>query len=118
MKPFAPITLAFAFGLTAVPAVADVVLINAFEVPEGQRAATIEAWEDARDFLATQPGYISTELNGSITPEARFELVNVAQWESPQAFSAAIEAMRAAGVFQPPAGVTANPALYSVIATD
>lgn len=118
MKPVTTLAFTLALGLTAVPAAADVVLINVFEVPERQREATIEAWNAARDFLTAQPGYISTELHGSITPEARFQLVNVARWESPEAFMAATEAMSAAGVFQPAAGVVANPALYTVIATD
>lgn len=118
MKPFFPLALAIAMGLNTAPAVADIVLINAFEVPEGQREAAIAAWEAARDFLATQTGYISTALHGSVTSEARFELVNVARWESADAFKAATQAMREAGVFQPPDGVVANPALYTVIATD
>ncbi|MDJ0992503.1 MAG: antibiotic biosynthesis monooxygenase family protein [Dinoroseobacter sp.] len=118
MKPFTILALTLALGLTEGPALADVVLINTFEVPKGQREATITAWEAARDFLAEQPGYISTELHGSVTQQARFELVNVARWESAQAFMAATEEMRAAGVFQPPADVIANPALYTVIAAD
>ena len=99
-------------------AAADVVLINAFEVPPGEREAAIAAWEDARDFLAEQPGYIETTLHGALTPGARFELVNVARWESPEAFIAATEAMHAAGVFTPPANTHANPALYSVLRAD
>lgn len=110
--------LAFALCTVAVPASADVVLINVFEVPPGQRAATIAAWEKARDFLTRQPGYISTELHGALAPNARFELVNVARWETPESFVDAMQAMRAAGVFVPPKGVMATPALYSVIATD
>ena len=112
------LALILAMGLNAAPAIAEVVLINTFEVPEGQRGAAIAAWEDARDFLAAQPGYISTSLHGAAMPDARFELVNVAKWESPEAFLAATQAMREAGVFQPPEGVIANPALYTVIAAD
>ncbi len=111
-------TLALSMSLNIAPAIADVVLINAFEVPEGQRDATVAAWENARDFLATQPGYISTALHGAMMPDARFELVNVARWESPDAFTAATQAMREAGVAAMPEGVIANPSLYTVIAAD
>lgn len=117
MNPILPAAVALSLALSG-PALADVVLINAFEVPDAQREAVVAAWEDARDFLATQPGYIDTALHGTITPDARFELVNVARWESREAFMAAIEAMRASGVFVPPAGTVANPALYTVIRSD
>jgi heme-degrading monooxygenase HmoA len=66
-----------------------VVLINAFEVPEGQNEAFLEAWERARAFLATQPGYLSTRLHRSLSPSADFRFVNVALWRSAQAFQAA-----------------------------
>ena len=41
----------------------SVVLINAFEGPEGQDKAFLEGWERARAFLATQDGYQSTQLH-------------------------------------------------------
>ena len=66
-----------------------VVLINAFEVPDGQDKAFLEAWERARAFLATQQGYHSTRLHRSLSPAADFRFVNVAVWQSPQAFQAA-----------------------------
>lgn len=67
-----------------------VVLINAFEVPEGQDDAFLEGWERARTFLSTQPGYLSTRLHRSLAPTADFRFVNVALWASAQAFQAAI----------------------------
>jgi heme oxygenase (mycobilin-producing) len=66
-----------------------VVLINAFEVPDGQDEAFLEGWERARAFLATQPGYLSTCLHRSLLPSADFRFVNVAVWQSAQAFQAA-----------------------------
>lgn len=99
-------------------AVADVTLINAFEVPQGQRDATIAAWEVSRDFLADQPGYISTSLHAAITPEARFQLVNIAIWKNPEAFKAAIQNMRAADAYPRIEGLGINPGLYTVISDD
>ena len=61
-------------------------MINAFEVPEGDDEAFLEAWERARAFLSTQPGYLSTRLHRSLSPGAEFRFVNVALWQSPQAF--------------------------------
>lgn len=104
--------------INASMAVADVVLINAFEVPAGERDAVIAAWEKAHEFLSNQPGYIDTALHGAITSEARFELVNIAHWESTEAFTAATQAMHAAHVFTPPAGTRANAFVYTVLRAD
>lgn len=66
-----------------------VVLINAFEVPVGEDETFLEGWERARQFLSTQEGYLSTKLHRSLSPSADFRFVNVALWESAQAFRAA-----------------------------
>ena len=66
-----------------------VVLINAFEVPDGQDEAFLEGWEKARAHLSTHEGYRSTRLHRSISPSADFRFVNVALWESKEAFRAA-----------------------------
>jgi heme-degrading monooxygenase HmoA len=63
-----------------------VVLINAFEVPEGADEAFLQGWERARELLRTQEGYLSTKLHRSLSPDADFRFVNVALWESEQAF--------------------------------
>jgi heme-degrading monooxygenase HmoA len=63
-----------------------VVLINAFEVPEAEDEAFLAGWERQRDFLSTQEGYLSTRLHRSLSPDASFRFVNVALWESAQAF--------------------------------
>lgn len=66
-----------------------VVLINAFEVPEGEDEAFLQGWERARQFLSTQEGYLSTKLHRSLAPAADFRFVNVALWQSAQLFQAA-----------------------------
>ena len=66
-----------------------VVFINAFEVPDGNDEAFLEGWERARAFLATQPGYLSTRLHRSLSSSADFRFINVAVWQSAQAFQAA-----------------------------
>lgn len=95
-----------------------ITLINAFEVPADKLDETIAFWEQARDYLQTQPGYISTALHQSITDDARFRLVNIAIWESADAFFAASKNMRAEAELPKIEGLTANPALYTVIRRD
>jgi heme oxygenase (mycobilin-producing) len=63
-----------------------VILINAFEVPQGKDDAFLDGWGRQREFLSAQPGYLSSRLHRSLLPEADFRFVNVAFWESQQAF--------------------------------
>ena len=93
----------------------NVILINPFEVPEGKLEASVKYWEACRDFLKTQPGYISTELHQSIKDDARFMLINVAEWESAKAFMEASQKMAKELGVKPPEGLKANPSLNTVI---
>ena len=65
-----------------------VVLINQFNVAPEDAARFIEAWADDAAFMKQQPGFISTQLHQGTAGSSTF--VNVAVWESPQAFQAAI----------------------------
>ena len=93
----------------------SVTLINVFEVSPGQEEAAVRYWERAREFFAQQPGYRSTRLHQALSPQARFLLINVAEWESAEAFQQAARAMEAAKIGPPPEGVKGTPALYRVI---
>jgi len=66
-----------------------VVLINAFEVPSGADQSFLAVWERAHDFLLGQPGYRSSQLHKSTETSADFRYVNVAVWDSEDAFRAA-----------------------------
>jgi heme-degrading monooxygenase HmoA len=94
-----------------------VVLINAFEVSDGQAEQFIAAWEKTRHYLQSQPGYIDTKLHQAVTPEADFQFVNVALWETAEAFLAATqsEGFRESAIgllgYQP------HPSLYRVVRT-
>jgi heme-degrading monooxygenase HmoA len=63
-----------------------VLLINAFEVPEGADEEFLASWERQREFLSAREGYLSTRLHRSLSPDADFRFVNVALWESATAF--------------------------------
>jgi heme-degrading monooxygenase HmoA len=94
-----------------------VVLINAFEVPADQAGQFIAAWEATRDFLQSQPGYIETALHQALTPNADFLFVNIARWQTAEAFSAALGS---AGFRESAAGLASygnHPALYRIVRT-
>jgi heme-degrading monooxygenase HmoA len=92
-----------------------VVLINPFEVPPGNDDEFLKGWEQAANYMRQQPGFITTHLHRALSRDARFRFVNVAEWESPQHFQAAVsseEFRRMAG-----GGPTSYPALFEVIRT-
>lgn len=91
------------------------ILINSFEVPQGKEEEFLQAWKEAAEHLRHEPGFLSTQLHQSLDPQARFRFVNVAEWESPQHFQAALstEAFRQISRKMP---FTAYPALYRVVA--
>lgn len=92
-----------------------VTLINSFEVPENKLEESIIYWEACRDFLQNEPGYVSTKLHQSLKGNARFQLVNVAIWETPESFMKAAQKMSKELGVAPPSGLQANPALYTII---
>lgn len=94
------------------------ILINPFEVPVDKLNEAILMWEQGRDSLQNQPGYISTALHLSIADDARFRLINVAKWESVESFTVASKKMQAESVLPKIEGVIPSPALYTVIRED
>src|SRR5712692_3191987 len=66
-----------------------VVLINDFEVPRGAEESFLACWQRSHDFLLIQPGYRSIQLHKSVELGADFRYINVAVWDSEDAFRAA-----------------------------
>ena len=95
-----------------------VILINAFIVPDGKEAEAVSYWEQAAEFMKAQPGYISTALHKAILPDAKFRLVNIAKWESSEAFMKASHRLRTTAGLKPIDGVVPTPSLYTVIISD
>jgi heme oxygenase (mycobilin-producing) len=92
----------------------SVILINPFELPEeADDEQFLNGWQRAADYLSRQAGFVSTRLHRALAPDARFRFVNVAEWESPQQFQAAVsseefhEIAKGAG--------SGSPALYEVV---
>ena len=71
-----------------------VVLINSFEVPAEDAEQFIAAWEQTRDYLETQPGYIDTSLHQALASDAEFQFVNVAHWAGYRPHPALYRAVR------------------------
>ena len=91
------------------------------DVPSGSVGPRVEpfleGWRERAEFMSKQPGFRSFRLHRALTPDARFQLVNVAERESADALHAA----RARQYFQESTRrsvedfeVTAHPAIYRV----
>ena len=91
-----------------------VTLINAFEVSLGDEPMFLEQWKKTSEQAKVQPGFIKTGLHRALHDDARFLYVNVAVWESEEAYHAAFKHIVVQEKSVP--SVHANPALYKVVA--
>ncbi|MFE3824058.1 rhodanese-like domain-containing protein [Streptomyces sp. NPDC059092] len=57
-------------------------MIIPIEIDEEKESAYLDAWQDAAEVMAAQPGFIRTYMFRAIVPGSAFSLVNVAEWES------------------------------------
>ncbi|MEU7768995.1 antibiotic biosynthesis monooxygenase family protein [Nocardia sp. NPDC049190] len=94
-----------------------VTFINAIEVPAERVDEFIAQWRERAMLMRTAPGFRDVRLHRALSPDARFQLVNVAHWDSAEACEAAganptvVTSVDEAGKI---AG--ANPGLYEVVA--
>ena len=95
---------------------ANVILINPFEVPPTDAERFLSGWSEAADYMRRQPGFAGTRLHRALSPEARFGFINVAEWESPQHFEAAVTNPEFRELTK--GGPPGNPSLYEVVRTN
>ena len=97
-----------------------VTFINIFEVPVEQIDMLIAHWRDLAKIMSTAPGFRDARLHRALSSQTRFQIVNVANWESSQAWEAAAanpdfqERLRALAE-DTEVQLSANPALYEVV---
>ena len=97
---------------------ATVTVINPFEVPQGREDEALSMWESFAAYFRNQPGYISTKLHKAISPDARFHFINIAEWESAEAFQTALENPELMSVAKDlPGDIPHYPGLYEIIRT-
>ena len=97
----------------------NVILLNPFEIPTDKQEEVVSYWEEAAHLLKRAPGYVSTALHRSIDDNARFHLINRAEWEGPQAFYAAVQTPEFRALVEANKGrYQYYPGLYQVIRTD
>lgn len=67
-----------------------VVLINPFSIPKGREEEFFKMWNEVAQYMKDQPGFIDSKLHRSLDPDARFQFINIAHWESAEAWQAAM----------------------------
>ena len=99
-------------------ATGPITLINVFEIRHDDVEEFLLEWRERAEFLGRQPGFRSLRLHRAVNPDSRFQLVNVAEWDSAQALDAATaqdffkqSTHRSMHDF----AVAAHPALYRVV---
>jgi heme oxygenase (mycobilin-producing) len=73
-----------------------ITVINVFEVPAEQVEEFIAGWRARAEIMAAAPGFRDTRLHRAVSSQERFQLVNVAHWDS----QADLEAAQRNGAFQ------------------
>jgi heme-degrading monooxygenase HmoA len=92
-----------------------VTLINVFEIATADLEAFVAQWEQRAALLRTKPGFRSFHLYRALSSDARFQLINVAQWATEQDLRAAISDVQFQGSARASSAefaVLAHPAVY------
>jgi heme oxygenase (mycobilin-producing) len=95
-----------------------ITLINVFEIHADEIDRFLQEWRERAQFLSSQPGFRSLRLHRALNPEARFQLVNVAEWNSAEDLKAATEQdffTQSTRLSMRETAVTAHPATYRVV---
>ncbi|WP_313949410.1 antibiotic biosynthesis monooxygenase family protein [Leptolyngbya sp. FACHB-261] len=69
-------------------------LINTFSIPQGKEEEFVKMWTEALEFIKNEPGFIDAKLHRSLDPNAQFQFINVAHWETRDAWQAAFDKLQ------------------------
>jgi heme-degrading monooxygenase HmoA len=90
-----------------------VMFVNSFTVPAGREEEFVARWTEVNRYMAAKPGYLEHALHRSVDPAAPYRFVNLARWESAEAWRAAHDAGFRAMVTAPEwREFTSTPCLY------
>jgi heme-degrading monooxygenase HmoA len=94
-----------------------VTFVNAIELPAERIDDFVHQWRARAALMRPAPGFRDVRLHRALLPDARFQLVNIAHWDSAEACAAAgLNPTVVASVDEARTIATAHPALYRVVA--
>lgn len=94
-----------------------ITLINIFEVRPDKLESFLAGWRDCAELMSKRPGLRALRLHRAVSPDTRFQVIDVAVRGSADAFLAAIDQRdwrEKAITAVDELGFTANPALCRV----
>ena len=97
-----------------------VTFINVFEVRVVRIETLIAHWRELAKIMSAAPGFRDARLHRALASQTRFQMINFANWESPQAWEAAVvnpefqDGLRALAE-DTEVQISANPALYELV---
>lgn len=92
-----------------------VIFINLCDVPAGRGEAFLAEWQKVNDYMRNQPGY---QGHQALAGDAKYRYVNVATWESAEAWRSARDEGFLSLVKQPQwSEFPSTPAIYEVVHT-
>lgn len=68
-----------------------VIAINPVEVSEGKEAEALALWDRFEEVFRKQRGWVSAKSHRAMRPGARFGLIHVDEWDSPEHFEPAMQ---------------------------
>lgn len=93
----------------------SVVLINTFVVPVAMEEAFLGWWRMLKPAFAAQPGFIRANLHRSLDQNERYRFINIAEWESSDAYQRALSSLWSVAPKPTIAGLEWHPALYEIV---
>ena len=97
---------------------ANITVINPFEVPQGREDEALSMWDVFAEYFRKQPGYISTKLHKAINPDAKFHFINIAEWETVESFQTALSNPELMDIAKSlPQDIPHYPGIYEIIRT-
>lgn len=110
-------TVADEYHSDTTPAGPGALFVNAFELPPARFVEFLEHWRGRAQHMVRAPGFRSNRLHRALDADTRFQAVNIAYWDSAQAWRTAGEnplfRQRLAAA---PQFFVAHPAVYRVAA--
>lgn len=72
------------------PVDGPITLINVFEIPAELVDDFVEKWQEGAAVMAAQPGFRDARLHKAVSSDSRFQLINVAHWDTQVHLTAAL----------------------------
>ncbi|WP_405817559.1 antibiotic biosynthesis monooxygenase [Streptomyces sp. NBC_01390] len=93
-----------------------VTFVNAFELPAERIDEFLPHWLGRAELTSKAPGFRDNRLHRAVDLDTRFQLVDIAHWDSPDAWRTADDDARfQQGLSDSPGFVTADPAVFRTV---